>query len=100
MNDTIHIQNAFEELSKQHAELVIAFHGFASFVSRYLTKGELFHPLALATEYERMAQLAGEQLACVGGDPAESNPHLQFLANAMRNLRQSPLTLVTEDLIP
>ena len=71
MNDTIHIQDAFDELSKQHAELVIAFYGFASLVSGHITKGELFNPHTLANEYERLAEQAGQQLARVGGEAAE-----------------------------
>jgi len=101
LNDTIHIRDAFDELSKQHAELVFAFYGFAALVSDHITKGQPFDAKSLAHEYERLAEQAGEKLASLGDETSARNPHLQFLADTIRNVnKRAPLTLVTEDLIP
>lgn len=101
MNDTLQVQAAFDELSKQHAELIFAFYGFATLVGQHMTKGDPFKCVALACDYEESAIQAGEKLSSLGGAASGPNPHLQFLADAIRNLgERPPLELVTEDLIP
>ncbi len=92
------IQEAYDELAKQHAELTFAFYGFASLVSGHIAKGLKFDAAALADEYEYLADQAGEQLARLEGIEAEPNPHLQFLAKTLRRIGNPPsLSLVPDE---
>ncbi len=98
MNRPIDIQEAYNELARQHAELTFAFYGFASLVSGHIAKGLTFNAATLADEYEHLAEQAGEQLANVEGLAQEPNPHLLFLARTLRRIGKPPsLSIVTDD---
>ena len=79
------IKARVRRLAKENAELSLAFYGFVSLISRYITSGLSFNAESLAAEYERLAMEAGEQLGSVNGEPPQPNAHLQFVADMMRN---------------
>lgn len=69
-------------------------------MSGFITTGKPNDAKALTEEYENLAKQAGERLASLNEGACERNPHLQFLADIIRNSNErAPMTLVTEGLI-
>lgn len=75
-----------QRLSRETAELSLAFYGMAFLMSRCMTAGLSLNAHTLSDEYERLAKEAGEQLGTLNGEPPRPNIYLKLLAAMIRQV--------------
>ncbi len=86
MSGMVEIQDAYDELAREHMELTFASYAFGSFLSAQITTGAKTNPETLAQQYDALAVDAGKRFASLGNDSYRPNRHLEFLAEALRQM--------------
>ncbi len=86
MTDSIDVSNEFQQLAREHAQLQYAFRELGTFLGAALTGRAMLDSEYVAASLDQLAVDAGDKLADSIGEPAEPNPHLQFIAEEVRKL--------------